>query len=79
MDFNSKPNETSTQLPLEMNLNSVTFQQSLVSLGLAGFVATLITFLAYLSYTPKVDKRSPAFTSDTALFIGSWGFFTRKW
>ncbi len=79
MDFNSKSNMTSTDLPLGMNLNSDIFQPSPVSLGLVSFTAIFITFLAYLSYTPKIDKRAPAFTSDTALFIGSWGFFKRRW
>ncbi|KKA17947.1 Uncharacterized protein T310_8106 [Rasamsonia emersonii CBS 393.64] len=71
MDFTSKINLA------WMDLHS-DHLQSPVTLGLAGFVATLISFLAYLSYTPRVDKRSPAFTSDTVPFVGSWGFFTRK-
>jgi hypothetical protein len=75
MDFTS--NMTSTNLLSGIDLNSHDFQ-SPVTLGLAGFIATFISFLAYLSYSPGVDKKSPAFTSDTVLFVGSWRFFTQK-
>lgn len=55
-------------------------QMSPVTLWIAGFIAIAsIVFLGYLSYTPRVDKRAPAFTSDTTLFIGSWSYFKRRW
>ncbi|KAF1952292.1 putative cytochrome P450 [Byssothecium circinans] len=41
-------------------------------------MTAFISLLAYMSYTPKVDKRAPAFTSDTVPFIGSWNFFFKK-
>ena len=66
---------TSNMTSMDLNSQDV---QSPVSLGLAGFMATFISFLAYLSYTPRVHKKSPAFTSDTVPFIGSWRFFTHK-
>ena len=75
MDFTS--NMTSAKLLSEMDLSSQDFQAP-VTLGLAGFVATFLSFLAYLSYSPKVDPKAPAFTSDTVPFIGSWRFFTEK-
>ncbi|KAF2272824.1 putative cytochrome P450 [Westerdykella ornata] len=56
----------------------VFFSQSLTTLGVAGFIASFVSFLAYLSYTPKVDKRAPAFTSYTVPIIGSWRFYTQK-
>ncbi|KAJ5274865.1 hypothetical protein N7497_005473 [Penicillium chrysogenum] len=49
---------------------------------LTALVTTLVPFLAYvvfLSYTPTVDKKSPEFTPNTVLLVGSWGFFTQKW
>ena len=73
MDFTSK------DTPLRMDMKLDIFQQSPVSLALVGLVVTLITFLAYLSYTPKIDLKAPAFTSDTTPFIGSWGFYSRRW
>ena len=80
-------------LDLTLTMNS-TLTMNIVSVGLlfgtalksgvspwpATFaVAVLISFIAYLAYTPRVDKRSPDFTTDKLPFIGSWGFFTRKW
>ncbi|KUJ11672.1 putative cytochrome P450 [Mollisia scopiformis] len=52
--------------------------ESAATIGSTALIATLVSALAYLSYTPKVDKKSPAFTSDTFPFIGSWRFFTQK-
>ncbi|KAA6409264.1 MAG: cytochrome P450 [Lasallia pustulata] len=54
MDFTS--NMTSTKLLSRVDLNSHDFQ-SPVTLGLAGFIATFISFLAYLSYSPRVDNK----------------------
>lgn len=48
------------------------------ALGLSGLVTMFLGLLAYLSYTPKVDPRAPAFTKDSVPFIGSWRFFTQK-
>ena len=83
MDFTSnitsKIEMTSDSYLHGPNPTSDILQQSPVTLGLTGFVASLITFLAYLSYTPKIDKRSPAFTSDKTPFIGSYGFYSRRW
>ncbi|OJJ96979.1 hypothetical protein ASPACDRAFT_33648 [Aspergillus aculeatus ATCC 16872] len=50
--------------------------------AITGLVATVTTFLAYivfLSYTPRVDKKSPQFTPNTVPLVGSWSFFTQKW
>lgn len=79
MDFasNFSYNFTSPETPIWTDLGSNGLQASL-TLGLAGFVATFVSLLAYLSYTPKVDSKAPAFTSDTVPFIGSWRFFTQK-
>lgn len=75
MDLTS--NMTSSHPLLGIQLVSHDFQSPL-TLGLAGFMTTLFSFLAYLSYSPKIDKKAPAFTSDTVPFIGSWRFFTQK-
>ena len=75
MDFTS--NMTSTHPLSGIDMISHEFQSPL-TLGLAGFIATLFSFLAYYSYSPKVEEKSPAFTSDTVPFIGSWRFFTHK-
>ncbi|KAJ3493732.1 hypothetical protein NLG97_g4548 [Lecanicillium saksenae] len=40
-------------------------------------VASLVVLL-YMSATPKVDKKAPAFTSNATPLIGSWNFFTQK-
>lgn len=79
MDFTSKINQTSTDLPSGMDMKLDIFPHSPVTLTLVGFATTFITFLAYLSYTPKIDLKAPAFTSDTTPFIGSWGFYSRRW
>ncbi|EED18907.1 cytochrome P450, putative [Talaromyces stipitatus ATCC 10500] len=70
-------NLTSSTLVARMDFNAQNFQ-SPVTISLAGLLATLISLLAYMSYSPPIDKRSPAFTSDTVPFIGSWRFFTQK-
>ena len=79
MDFTSTINMNLTDYPLKMDTEIDSFQQFPVSLALVGFVSTFATFLAYLSYTPKIDSKAPAFTSDTMPFIGSWGFYSRRW
>ena len=72
------PNITSTDyLVSEVDLNPHDLQ-SPVTWGLAGFIATVISFLAYLSWSTKVDERSPQFTSDKILFTSSWRFSTHK-
>lgn len=73
-------NITSAEIPfLGVNLHGDIFQQTGTTYGLATVVVAALTFLAYLSYTPTVDKRSPEFTRDTSPFIGSWGYFSRRW
>ena len=52
--------------------------ESTLSIGLAGFIATFLSFVIYISHSPKIDKKAPAFTSDAFPFIGSWRFFTQK-
>ena len=79
MDFTSKINETLPDPPLGIDIELDIFPHIPVTLALVGLVITSITFLAYLSYTPKIDVRAPAFTSDTTPFIGSWGFYKRRW
>ncbi|KAE9364966.1 cytochrome P450 [Stipitochalara longipes BDJ] len=51
----------------------------MLSLGIAFFLASFLSFLSYLSYYPRVDPKSPKFTSDTVLILGSRGFLTRLW
>ena len=73
-NFNS--NFTSLETPSWMDLGLDGFEP--LRVAMTSFIAIFVSFLAYLSYTPKVDKRAPAFTSDTVPFIGSWNFFTQK-
>ncbi|GFF40034.1 hypothetical protein IFM58399_05788 [Aspergillus lentulus] len=47
--------------------------------GTAAFLAVLLSALAFLSYTPRVHQKSPAFTSHKLPFIGSLGFTTEQW
>lgn len=46
--------------------------------ALATFLSIFASVLAYLSYTPKIDGRAPALTTDAVPFIGSWNFFIQK-
>ena len=75
MDFTS--NVTSDNLLSGVDLASNDFQ-SPRTIGLASVIATFFSFLAYLSYSPRIDKKAPAFTTDTVPFVGSWRFFTQK-
>ncbi|KAF2723083.1 putative cytochrome P450 [Polychaeton citri CBS 116435] len=76
MDIGS--NLSSPQAPLwTADLDSGS-SQSPLTIGLAGVTALFLGFMVYLFYTPKVDSRSPAFTTDTIPFIGSYRFFTQK-
>ncbi|KAL8824279.1 MAG: hypothetical protein Q9191_005164 [Dirinaria sp. TL-2023a] len=52
--------------------------QSPMALGLGGFMAAVLSILAMMSHTPKVDKKAPPFTDDVTPFVGSWNFFTSK-
>lgn len=70
-------NLTSPHIAIWATAGSQAFATS-ATLGLSGLVTIFLSFLAYLSYTPKVDPRAPAFTKDTVPFIGSWRFFTQK-
>jgi hypothetical protein len=70
-------NLTSPHIAIWATAGSQAFASS-STLGLSGLVTMCLGLLAYLSYTPKVDPRAPAFTKDTVPFIGSWRFFTQK-
>lgn len=41
-------------------------------------VLMALGFLAYLSYTPRIKGKIPAFTPETYPIIGSYRFFTHK-
>ncbi|RMZ83615.1 hypothetical protein DV738_g927, partial [Chaetothyriales sp. CBS 135597] len=71
-------NTTWSDLPGALPFTSHFVLDSPVTTGLAGVTSLVLTFLAYVSYTPKVDPRSPAFTTETYPIIGSWKFFTEK-
>lgn len=47
--------------------------------GLVATVTTVLAYIVFLSYTPRVDKKSPKFTPNTVPLVGSWSFFTQKW
>jgi hypothetical protein len=49
------------------------------SYWLASVFSVLVGFLAYLSYTPRVEGGTPPYTTDKIPFVGSWSFFTRRW
>lgn len=79
MDIFTEPQINATAKALEPNIDLDSEQfRTFMTLGLAGFIGVLMSFLAYLSYSPKIDIKAPAFTKDTVPFIGSWGFFSRK-
>lgn len=62
-------------------LPGITLEESAmqsISAGLVISVSILGGFLMYLSYTPDLDKRAPAFTKDALPLIGSWNFFVQK-
>jgi len=46
--------------------------------ALATFLCIVVSGLAYLSYTPKIDSKAPALTTDAVPLIGSWNFFIQK-
>ena len=46
--------------------------------ALATVLCIVLSGLAYLSYTPKIDSRAPALTTDAVPLIGSWNFFIQK-
>lgn len=52
--------------------------QSPLTIGAATFLTAILSLLAFVSYTPRLDKRVPKFTSDTYLFIGAANFMWRK-
>ncbi|RAH41256.1 cytochrome P450 [Aspergillus brunneoviolaceus CBS 621.78] len=47
--------------------------------GLVATVTTVLAYIVFLSYTPRVDRKSPKFTPNTVPLVGSWSFFTQKW
>ncbi|KAI1378720.1 putative cytochrome P450 [Hypoxylon crocopeplum] len=69
-------NSTSSETLSWMGLDLDGFQPA--TAALTALMAFFVSSLAYLSYTPTVDKRAPAFTTDVVPFIGSWSFFTQK-
>ena len=77
MDFTLNVTSFSDNLLLGVDRNLLSFQ-SPMTIGLASVIATFFSFLAYLSYSPRIDKKAPAFTTDTVPFIGSWRFLTQK-
>ncbi|KAM5453557.1 hypothetical protein MaudCBS49596_002760 [Microsporum audouinii] len=66
-------NTTSARLPSDI------YQQSPLTLGLGVLAAASLTFLVYLCHTPSIDPRAPENTTDKELFLGSFGFYSRKW
>lgn len=84
MDFVNKINETyfgpevSTP-PLIAGFATADSFQSPVTVGITGFLAAIVSFLAYQTYRPSVHPKSPAFISDTYPILGSIGFVTRQW
>jgi hypothetical protein len=66
-------------LPAQMaSLDLDIFQSSSATLGLGALLATFMSFLAFLSYTPRIDKRAPVFTKHTYPLIGAANFIWRK-
>jgi hypothetical protein len=53
--------------------------QSPVKLSLTTLAVALFSFLVSALWRPRVHKQSPAFTSDTIPFFGSFGFIVRGW
>ncbi|KAE8556026.1 hypothetical protein EYB25_000725 [Talaromyces marneffei] len=65
-------------LPTRMVSLDPEFYQSPVTIGLGTILAAILSLFAFVSYTPRVDKRVPKFTSDTYPFIGAANFMWRK-
>ncbi|KAG5965069.1 hypothetical protein E4U58_002974 [Claviceps cyperi] len=72
-------NHTIPDMSRTTDYNSGLLSSSPVTLALATLATALAVFLVYLAYTPSVDALAPEFTSDTTPFIGSWGFYSRRW
>ena len=53
-------------------------QSSSATLALGAVLAALMSVLAFLSYTPRIDKRAPAFTRHKHPLIGSADFMWHK-
>ena len=84
MDFINKTNETYIGLevpapPMIASFTTADSFESLVTVGITGFLAAITSFLAYQAYRPSVHPKSPAFISDTYPILGSIGFVTRQW
>ena len=79
MDSAWKNNIILMDFPQLMHINSKVFELSPTKLGLSALIVSFSAFVAYLAYTPSVDRKAPAFTSDKILFVGSLGFFRRRW
>lgn len=74
MDFvTPKSNATAPQQ------NGLMDFQSPLTIGLSALVAFVFTFLVYVSSSPSIHPKAPAFTSDMTTFLGATGFTTRPW
>nr|A0A4P8DJC8.1 RecName: Full=Cytochrome P450 monooxygenase dmxR5; AltName: Full=Dimeric xanthone biosynthesis cluster protein R5 [Cryptosporiopsis sp. 8999]QCL09096.1 DmxR5 [Cryptosporiopsis sp. 8999] len=71
-------NSTPSAPPLKMEALDLDIFQPSLTLGLGAILVVLMSFLAFLSYTPSFDKKVPAFTTHTHPFIGAADFMWRK-
>jgi hypothetical protein len=74
MDFNT-PKVNATAAPPD----GLPDFQSPLTIGLSTLVAFVFSLLVYVSSSPKVHPKAPAFTSDMTTFLGATGFTTRPW
>jgi hypothetical protein len=65
-------------LPTRMVSLDPEVYQSPLTIGLATILTAFLSLLTFVSYTPRLDKRVPKFTSDTYPFIGAANFMWRK-
>ncbi|KAG6007647.1 hypothetical protein E4U21_005728 [Claviceps maximensis] len=82
MDINDTVSEMSppsTTWTISPSTTWLFMQTSPAAFGFASLVTCLAVFLVYLAYTPQVDALAPKFTTDKDLFIGSQGYYTRRW
>lgn len=47
--------------------------------ALGVLIAAFFTLIAYISFEPRVDKRSPKFVSDTFPIVGALNYFFKPW
>ncbi|KAL2195267.1 putative cytochrome P450 oxidoreductase [Corynascus similis CBS 632.67] len=53
--------------------------QSPLTVGLSALVAFVFSFFIYVSSSPRIHPKAPAFTSDMTTILGATGFTTRPW